>query len=387
MVSCWQKLVVDGRDRSEDTLLLAVATIRCKTDEKEASLHHQVNSGRESAERLSCVEKSTSSRRIFPEGNAKLSDCMSASPGMQCLDLVGTDEALPEFEGFIIETDSAQTCIAGDEMDLETMDLSSNSIDNTSLGKSRFMYSPLCSSLTPYKLHNIPEIYQSLPNGLLEGLGISNSLHLSDAGPRSLSDYQPNYKGHCTSPVQTLWDRINSNFGSSGKRKSLKLDLPCITEENEIVDEIAGTFQRSIDYEGMAGANKREPLAELVDDANHSTSILQDDVLAGGSDDVASSKFNLNATGSKVKNKLENSNKKRFTRKGKENQNISLGANDVKRTTESVCKRPGRPPKLSGKDSMKRGPINNIVSNVSSFIPLVQQKQAAAVITGYLFYL
>ncbi|WVY98438.1 hypothetical protein V8G54_030589 [Vigna mungo] len=381
-----EKLIVDGRERSEDTLLLAVAnpsgfgidsTIRCNTDEKAPSLHHQVNCGGESVERLSCVEKSTSSRRI----DVKFSDCISASPGMQCLDLVGTDEALPEFEGFIIQTDSAQTCIAGDEMDLETMDLSNSSMSNTSVGKSRFMHSPLCRSLTPYKLHNIPELYQSLPNGLLEGLGTGSSLPLSDARPRSLSDYQPNFEGQFTSSVQTLWDRFNSNLGSSGKRKSLKLDLPCITEENEIVDEIADAFQRGIDSQGIAGSNKRKPLAQIVDDANHSLSVLQDDVLAGRRDDVVSTEFNLSGTCSKVKNKLENSNRKRFTRKGKENQNISLGANDVKRTTESVCKRPGRP-KLSGKDSMKRGPINNIVSNVSSFVPLVQQKQAAAVVTG-----
>ncbi|BAT93731.1 uncharacterized protein HKW66_Vig0197990 [Vigna angularis] len=385
-----EKLIVDGRERSEDTLLLAAAnpsgfgidsTIRCNTDEKAPSLHHQVNCGGESVERLSCVEKSTSSRRIYSEGNVKFSACMSASPGMQCLDLVGTDEALPEFEGFIIQTDSAQTCIAGDEMELEMMDLSNSSISNTSVGKSRFMHSPLCRSLTPYKLHNIPELYQSLPNGLLEGLGTGSSLPLSDASPRSLSDYQPNCEGQFTSSVQTLWDRFNSNLGSSGKRKSLKLDLPCITEENEVVDEIADTFQRGIDSQGMAGSNKRKPLAQIVDDANHSLSVLRDDVLAGRRDDVVSTEFNLSGTGSKVKNKLENSNRKRFTRKGKENQNISLGANDVKRTTESVCKRPGRP-KLSGKDSMKRGPINNIVSNVSSFVPLVQQKQAAAVVTG-----
>ncbi|XP_027937355.1 uncharacterized protein LOC114192017 [Vigna unguiculata] len=385
-----EKLIVDGRESSEDTLLLAVAnpsgfgigsTIRCNTDEKVASLHHQVNCGGESVERLSCVEKSTSSAIIYPEGDAKYSDCMSASPGMQCLDLVGTDEALPEFEGFIIQTDSAQTCIAGDEMELETMDLSNKSIKNASVGKSRFMHSPSYRSLTPYKLHNIPELYQSLPNGLLEDLGIGSSLSLSDASPRSLSDYQPNCKGQFTSSVQTLWDRINSNFGSSGKRSSLKLDLPCITEENEIVDEIADTFHRGVDSQGMAGSHKRKPLAEIVDDANHSLSDLQDDVFAGRRDDVVSTEFNLSGTCSKVKNKLENSNRKRFTRKGKENQNISLGANDVKRTTESVHKRPGRS-KLSGKDSMKRGPVNNIVSNVSSFIPLVQQKQAAAVVTG-----
>ncbi|CAJ1977576.1 unnamed protein product [Sphenostylis stenocarpa] len=384
-----EKLIGDGRDRKEDTLLLAVtnpsgfgifSTMRCTIDEKVASLHHQVNYGQESVEHVSCVEKSSFIRRIFPKGNAKFSNGMSASPGIQCLDLVGTDEALPEFEGFIIQTDNAQPFIAGDEMELETTNLSSNSKDNTSLGKSRFMHSPLCNSLTSYKTHNIPELYQSLPNGLLEGLGISSSLPLSDVSPRSLSDYQPNCKGQYTSSVQTLWDRINSNFGSSGKRKSLKLDLPCITEENENVDEIASTFQKGIDSEGMAGSNKREPLAEIVDNANSSTSVFQD-VLDGGCDDVVSTEFNLSGTCNKMRSKLENSNRKRFTRKGKENQNISVGANGVKSTTESACKRPGRS-KLSGKDCMKRGPINNIVSNVSSFIPLVEQKQAAAVVTG-----
>nr|KYP69135.1 hypothetical protein KK1_008320 [Cajanus cajan] len=387
-----EKLILDGRDRIEDTLRLAVANppgisidsmMRCTMDEKEESCHHLVNCGQENSELETFVERSTSSTRIYPGENAKLSDGMFASPGMQCLDLVGTDEALPEFEGFIMQTVNAQPNITEDEMDLEKMNVPSNSIDYTSLGKSRFMHSPLCNSLTPYKLHNVPDIYQSLPNGLLEGLGVRSSIALSDTSPRSRSDCQPNCKGQYTSSVLTLRDRIYSNLGSSGKCKSLKLDLPCITEENENVDEIAGTFQRGIACEGMVGSNIRAPLAEIVDNENPSTSVLQDDILTGGHEDVVSTEFNLSGTCNKVKNKLDkqDGNRKRFTGKGKENHNISLGANGVKRATESVRKRPSRP-KLSGKDIMKHGPINNIVSNVSSFIPLVQQKQAAAVVTG-----
>uniref|UniRef100_A0A0R0HZZ9 Inner centromere protein ARK-binding domain-containing protein n=2 Tax=Glycine subgen. Soja TaxID=1462606 RepID=A0A0R0HZZ9_SOYBN len=133
----------------------------------------------------------------------------------------------------------------------------------------------------------------------------------------------------------------------------------------------------------MAGSNIREPLAEIVDNVNPSASVLQDDILTGGREDILSTEFNLSGTCNKAKHKLDkqDGNRKRFTRKGKENHNISLGANGVKRTAESVCKRPSRG-KLSGKDSMKQGSFNNIVSNVSSFIPLVQQKQAAAVVTG-----
>ncbi|KAL5140196.1 hypothetical protein HKD37_10G029923 [Glycine soja] len=384
-----ESCILDGRDRSEDTLVLAVAktsgfsidpTMGCTMDEKVELWHHQVSCGQECAEHL---ERSTSSRKVCPGGNAKFSNGMPASPGMQCLDLVGTGETIAELEGLIMQADNAQPCIAGDQIDLEEIDLPSNSIDYTSLGKSRFMHSSSYNSLTPYKLHNIPEPYQSLPNGLLEGLGIRTSLSLSDGSPRSLSDCQPNCKGQYTSSVQTLWDRINSNLGSSGKRKSLKLDLPCITEENENVDEIAGTCQMGIDSKEMAGSNIREPLAEIVDNVNPSASVLQDDILTGGREDILSTEFNLSGTCNKAKHKLDkqDGNRKRFTRKGKENHNISLGANGVKRTAESVCKRPSRG-KLSGKDSMKQGSFNNIVSNVSSFIPLVQQKQAAAVVTG-----
>ena len=128
MFSCWQSCILDGRDRSEDTLVLAVAktsgfsidpTMGCTMDEKVELWHHQVSCGQECAEHLSCVEKSTSSRRVYPGGNAKFSDGMSASPGMQCLDLVGTDETIPELEGFIMQADNAQPCITGDQMDLE----------------------------------------------------------------------------------------------------------------------------------------------------------------------------------------------------------------------------------------------------------------------------
>ncbi|XP_027364803.1 uncharacterized protein LOC113871910 [Abrus precatorius] len=395
-----EKLILDGRDRCADTLLLEEAnmsgfvmdsTLRCSMDEKMDSWHRQVICGEESAELLACVERNNSSRRIYPGGNPKFSDGVPLSPGIQCLDSIGTDETLPEFEGFIMQTDKAQPCIAEDQIELEKMNLPSNSIDYTSHGKSRSMHSPMCYSSTPYKLHNIPEFCQSLPNGLLEGIGQRTSLPLNNGSPRSLSDGQPNCMGHYTSSVQTLWDRINSNFGSSGKRKSLKLELPCISEENETVDEIAGNLQRGIRSEGMTSSITREPLVEIIDNPNPSTSILQDDVLTGGREDCISTEFNLSGTRNKVKNNVDkqNGNRRRFMSKGKENQSISLGANGAKRTTESVCKRPSRP-KLSGKDSMKRGTTysevkstcNNIVSNISSFIPLVQQKQAAVGLTG-----
>jgi hypothetical protein len=156
------------------------------------------------------------------------------------------------------------------------------------------------------------------------------------------------------------------------------------------VDEIAGTFHKGIGSEGMTGSIMRGPLAVIVNNANPSTSVLQD-ALASGREDFVSSEFNLDGTHNKVKKKLEkqDGDRTRFTSKGKDNHSISLGANGAKRNSESVRKGSSRP-KLS-KDSMKqqrptfsggKSTRKNIVSNVTSFIPFVQQKQAAAGLTG-----
>ncbi|CAJ2630808.1 unnamed protein product [Trifolium pratense] len=385
-----EKLILDGRGRSSDSLMLPEAIPFSFIDlpgfameENGGSQHVQVNSGQDIVEHLTCVERSTSSRIIYPRGDTE-------SSGLQDFDLIGTGEALPEFEGFLMQTDNEQSCTAPDKMELEIMNLPSNSVEYTSHGRSRFMHSPLCYSSTPYKLDSLENLYQSLPNGLLEGYGLRTGSPLNDGRPRALSDCQPKCNDQFRSSVQTLWDRFNSNFGSSGKRRSSKPELPCISEENENVEEIAGTFHKDIGSEGMTGSIMRGPLAVIVNNANPSTSVLQD-ALASGREDLLNSEFNLDGTNNKVKKKLDkqDGDRTRFTSKGKDNHSISLGANGAKRNSESVRKGSSRP-KLS-KDSMKqqrptfsggKSTRKNIVSNVTSFIPMVQQKQAAAGLTG-----
>ncbi|MCH88345.1 hypothetical protein A2U01_0009229, partial [Trifolium medium] len=294
-----KKLILDGRGRSSDSLMLPEAIPFSFIDspgftmeEKGGSQHLQVNSGQDIVEHLTCVERSTSSRIIYPRGDTE-------SSGLRDLDLIGTGEALPEFEGFLMQTDNAQSCTARDKMELESMNLPSNSVEYTSHGRSRFMHSPLCYSSTPYKLHSLENLYQSLPNGLLEGFGLRTGSPLNDGRPRALSDCQPKCNDQFRSSVQTLWDRFNSNFGSSGKRRSSKPELPCISEENENVDEIAGTFHKDIGSEGMTGSITRGPLAVIVNNANPSTSVLQD-ALASGREDFVNSEFNLDGTHNKV---------------------------------------------------------------------------------------
>ncbi|CAI8584919.1 unnamed protein product [Vicia faba] len=362
-----EKLILDGRGRCSDTLMLpeaepfsfSIESTRSSFDGKAGSGHPQVNSGQNNAEHQTCVERTTSSRRIYLEG-----------------------EALPEFEGFFMQTDNEQPHTVRDEMEFESMNLPSNSADTSSFDRSRFTCSPSCYSSTPYKFHSIANVCQSLPNGLLEGHGLRTSCPLNDGSP------------------------------SSGKRKSSKPELPCISEENENVDEIAGTFQQGIvdpegmtesitkivenanlstsvlqdalaseqeDFvisesnfdrtfqqgigpEGMKESSTRGQPAEIVENANPSTSVLQD-ALASEQQDFVISESNFDGTHNKVKKKLDkqDGNRTRLTSKGKDDKSISLGANVAKRNSESVHKRSSRP-KLSGKD--------------------MQQKQAAAVLPG-----
>ncbi|CAO2835756.1 unnamed protein product, partial [Amaranthus hypochondriacus] len=78
----------------------------------------------------------------------------------------------------------------------------------------------------------------------------------------------------------------------------------------------------------------------------------------------------------------------RMTRSGKVNNGFSVGTNSSKKHSNAPSSQ-FRKPKLSGKSSLrsrgqslsqKKQKHNNIVSNIKSFVPLVQQKQAASVI-------
>ncbi|KAI4347786.1 hypothetical protein L6164_008568 [Bauhinia variegata] len=438
-----QKFILDGRDRSHETVLTFTSNelggfpVLCLNDQGSSSphsclmeqkgvanpfhsgvdstrrgtidnslhtSHHQNISEHESSEHLDCVERSTSRVRNDTRGNAKLLDDSSVPPGIYNSVLNGTDETVPEFEKFVVKSDDSKPSTAVDGIELEKFSLLSNTTEYPSIlgdfRNSAFMNSPLCYSPTRYGLQKIPDLFQSLPNGLLEGMDLRTSFSPNDERGRSLSDCLPNFRGQQSwdikkpyaSPV-TLWDKITSNFGSSAKQESLKPELPCISEENENVDGMADTFQMEIGSELILSAIRRQPLAEITDNAKASAAVSQDDILADGRGvESISTELSFSGTQIKAKKKLEEQNgcKNRCTGTGKEIQSILRGPNGPKRKTESSHNRSGRP-KLSAKNSMqKRGPTysggmsigNNIVSTITSFIPLVQQKQAAAACTG-----
>ncbi|BFG37651.1 hypothetical protein CerSpe_239250 [Prunus speciosa] len=374
---------------------------------------------------LGNVENWTSAGRAMQEkrfdlgGTRKFSYFSVGSPCGQSLDLIGGDDTKPVLEGFVLETDEKPTSIAREDINFDEWNLPSTTFERASileqLCKSVCMQTPIACSSASYKLHKIPNLYQSVPTGLLEGgVDMRTTLPMSDAvkplknghsclseevgqafNGRSYSDCLPNRSGQSgwdikkpyISPVGKLWDRTSSSTNSSGKQGSLNPELPCISEENENIDEVAATSQGGIVSEVLNNSIQRVPLADMTEISDPPSSVSKAEPHADRlSLDSVNTEFSLTGTSKsfKPKQRIQNSFKRRYN--NKENPSISRGTNDIKRTTGEL-----RKPKLSGKTSLRKGgpslsewepKRNNIVSSMTSFIPLVQQKQSAAVVTG-----
>ena len=366
-----------------------------------------------------CAGRAMQEKRFDLGGTRKFSYFSVGSPRGQSLDLIGGDDTKPELEGFVLETDDEPTSIAREDINFDECNLPSTTFERASileqLCKSVCMQTPIACSSASYKLHKIPNLYQSVPTGLLEcGVDMRTTLPMSDAvkplkdghsclseevcqafNGRSYSDCLPNRSGQSgwdikkphISPVGKLWDRTGSSISSSGKRGSLNPELPCISEENENIDEVADTSRDGIVSEVLNSSIQRVPLADITEIPNPPASVSKAELHADRlSIDSVNTEFSLTETHKsfKLKHGIQNSIKRRYNKK--ENLSISRGTNDIKRTTGSLCK-----PKLAGKTSLRKGgpslleqepKRNNIVSSMTSFISLVQQKPSAAVVTG-----
>ncbi|GFS31742.1 inner centromere protein, ARK-binding region protein [Actinidia rufa] len=355
------------------------------------------------------------------------------SPQDKNLDYIAADQTMPEFEGFIIGTEEiGQPHIAGDAFSLDNFDLPSTTIERASilekLCRSASMHTPLSQLPTPFKLHRTPDLYLSLPNGLLEHMDLRSTLNLSDGSKWLRASYSYGEESNCAiqglsysscasysdpncdwsfkkplmSPVRKLWDQISLNSSSSEKQRSLNPELTCFpieedpstSEENKTRDEVADTIQEDICSTLMNCGAKREPLAEITEPhVKPPTSVSAAERFPDRSSlDSVNTEASFTGTYSKVKRKFQNgnSNKKRCINEGKENRTLSISTNCIKKDTKLLNNRFSKP-KLSGKPSLRRGgqglperdpKHNNIVSNIASFVPLVQQKQADAVGAG-----
>ncbi|GAV68824.1 Pkinase domain-containing protein/Lectin_legB domain-containing protein, partial [Cephalotus follicularis] len=353
-------------------------------------------------EQFTGSERSTQEKRSHLGEYGKLLCRAAGSPHRQSLALIGAEQTTPEFQGFVMQANDEPS--VGKGINFEKLDLTKSSVERAcvleQLCKSACLNTPLSHFSNTHKLHKTPKLYQSVPNGLLECMdlrsnhpidvayhGGSHSDMLPFSSTQSAWDISKPYK----SPVGKLWDRIKTNCGSSEKRGSFP-ELPCIREENENPDKVADAFQEGSGPEVTTCLMKREPLADITENPELHASCSEVEICAGrNSLDSVSTEFSFTGECNMVKPILGNSNSRNRKHTNKEENQNTL-ENGIKTVSELGCNRFSKP-KLSGKNSLiNKSPIflgrdskrNNIVSNsnITSFIPLVQQKQAAAIITG-----
>ncbi|KAF2288949.1 hypothetical protein GH714_022993 [Hevea brasiliensis] len=313
-------------------------------------------------------------------------DLSYCSSGSHSQSVICTDQIMPDFEGFVMETDNEQPCTSKEVIYFDKLDIPPTGLGHASvlerLCKSTCLDTSISRFSATYKLHEALNLYQSIPNGLLESIELRSTLHMN---------------GDNEQLVGKLWDGIPPKSSSSGKRVSSIPELPCISEESEITEGVIDIFLEVVGPEVMISSVTREPPADITKNSNPLVSVCEAEI----NDDRHSfaslnTEFSFSGTCDRARQKLgnQNKNKRRFTSEDKENQNLPLEGDGLKRGNGSLHGRFSKL-KLSGKTDLVKGGLGlsekekeskctNIVSNVASFIPFVQQKQAAAVITVYL---
>ncbi|CAL9243713.1 unnamed protein product [Arabidopsis halleri] len=371
------------------------------------------------------------------------------SPCLPPLGLISSDDGSPPvLEGFIIQTDDENQSGSKNQLNHDSFQLPRTTAESAAMieqiCKSSCMTTPSLHLAKTFKLDGKLDLDQSISNELFDGMFFSQNLEGSsvfdnlginhDYTGRSYTDSLPLFgagssaeaRNPCTSPTEKLWYRSLQKSSSSEKRSSQTPDLPCISEENENVEEEADNLcmntPKSMRSEKRGSsipdlpciAEENENIDEISEAVNEGSGSERENVSAERklhgdvnedpmkflpsvseakihvdrqSLDSVNTAFSFSAKCNSVKSKVGKLSNRRFTGKGKENQGGAGTRRNVKPPSSRFSK-----PKLSCNSSLttvgprlpeKEPRHNNIVSNITSFVPLVQQqKPAPALITG-----
>ncbi|KAG7534379.1 Inner centromere protein ARK-binding domain [Arabidopsis thaliana x Arabidopsis arenosa] len=371
------------------------------------------------------------------------------SPCLSPLGLISSDDGSPPvLEGFIIQTDDENQSGSKNQLNHDSFQLPRTTAESAAMieqiCKSACMNTPSLQLAKTFKLDGKLDLDQSISNELFDGMFFSQNLEGSsvfdnlginhDYTGRSYTDSLPLFgagssaetRNPCTSPTEKLWYRSLQKSSSSEKRSSQTPDLPCISEENENVEEEAENLcmntPKSMRSEKRGSsipdlpciAEENENIDEISEAVNEGSGFERENVSAERkrhgdvnedpmkflpsvseakipvdrqSLDSVNTAFSFSAKCNSVKSKVGKLSNRRFTGKGKENQGGAGTRRNVKPPSSRFSK-----PKLSCNSSLttvgprlpeKEPRHNNIVSNITSFVPLVQQqKPAPALITG-----
>ncbi|KAG7030270.1 hypothetical protein SDJN02_08617 [Cucurbita argyrosperma subsp. argyrosperma] len=350
------------------------------------------------------------------EEKGKLTLCSLHTPLTQTSHYLGADKDMPALEGFLMRSDDEEPCISVGGINFDKLDLSKCMIERASIlekiCKSACINSTLSSPSESFRLNKVTDLYNSLPNGLLECMDLKNNLLMNDQnkllkdGSNSLNgevncsphgssfDCLQSFNNHSAgdlrkpfaSPFGKLLDRNSLNSSSSGKRSSQNIELPCISEEAENTDEIDNEFLKAM------RSSKRAPLVDITEDANVEVTVSEAVAVA---DRLSLESLNIELSNTRTHNGTkENLGNQKSSKRKYVNEAVSRdtlpGENGAKRVTRSSYNTFSRSDLSCKKDFRKEGPRfsekeskhRNIVSNITSFIPLVQQREAATILKG-----
>lgn len=370
---------------------------------------------------LADAEILTSSRSALLDSYPHLEGGPIGSP---CNNELAFDQNLPVYEGFVLDEhsdDGGLDSSSRDEINFGELNTTCNSMQRASILEKICRNASICTPLvhfsSTYKPFVDKDLCLSIPNRFFEHTDLTSTLSFSeDAGnhlqatsmdevdstlqgmlysdslPYSGAQYSWNAK-NCDTPIGRYCKRISSSSVNSEKQLSSNPELTCfrieedscVVDENENADDEDDHIQGDIGLAETNSCANGEPFSETIEIFTNPPAAEKLHQIGG----IDSSNAEIQSS---VKQRLRNhcSNKK-SKNWGKENQLSSVGVNSIK-ASESLHNRFSKA-KLSSTTGLQRGTQrlsekvkrNNIVSNVSSFIPLVQQKQAAAVCKGDMF--
>lgn len=362
--------------------------------------------------------------------------CSALLPSIDGLKFVEVDQSKPVLEGFTVDDLSEN-----EELDTETsginfnkIELPRNTIERASIlaeiCKSVSLDTPLSCYLPTLEFQGTRNLYQSISNGHHEHLEMQSSLPVysnvekqlhsvsilggeyddslampySDSVTYSGAQCDWNSTNQLISPVAKPWRRLSLHTGGTEKSSSSNPELvcftieedPCTSEENRSADEHADEVQEDIVPSPANHHGRKQPFKDLSNqDVNPCVSAQAESLKR-----LDSMKTKLSVTGADDEFQLI-THKHEDTRQtiemersyvgstdGRKSHTLSVGTNKIQKAKVSINHSISKPhfpkkaslkrqdPKLSLKES------SNIISNMSSFIPLVQQKKVATVCTG-----
>ncbi|XP_072998134.1 uncharacterized protein [Typha latifolia] len=363
---------------------------------------------------------------LYPSNIAISSHCVD--------DIVDCNETMPEYEGFSIGFPSVVRSDIFDDSEVQALEKERASLIEQ-LCDSRNLVIPGSHPSTKYKINKLPDVYQSLPTSLLNLTSISNPflLDVDDIGQFSASENRnaSSLDENCGSEVNGIFlGRTHyESMSFSSARIGHEISKPPLTPPVEKFNQrkLSG---RSGASSGIFGSNPELTCFRIDEDISATEENDHHDVIYISEEkdcseeiksptnrkalqDVTALYQNAPALVSLSNNHLENSSLKYVKtealsniavgrhlspgnacaskKKSKRNHSTySVSGIGIRKVGESLRSRSSKM-EISGRTNegkrsqtnMEKGcRPNNIVSNVSSFLPLVRQKQQAATVKG-----